>query len=196
MRDIEREPSLRWELKRATADLHQEVEDALPLLRPELTIAVYRRVLERFLGFYAPHEAQLPALGAALPFPLRQRTALLEADLRALGATGDELEAVPRCLPPTLKRVEQLAGWLYVFEGAALGGRVVSRALHRNLSLTPDRGMAFFTGDAEGVGERWTTVSGWLETLPAAGADPDLVVAAACDTFARLGAWMGAVHGD
>ncbi len=190
MRALEREPSLRAELKRATATLHQQVESRLPLLAGDLTAGVYRRILECFLGFYAPHEAQLPAFGAALPFPLRDRSALLEADLRALGATSAELAAVPRCLPLPLTGREQVAGWLYVVEGASLGGQVVSRALARRLSLGRENGAAFFIGDGDGTAARWREVVGWLESLPLDGADGARVIAAASDTFARLNAWM------
>ena len=75
--------SLRQQLKRETAALHQRLEAQLGLLDPALSLERYRRVLQVFYGFYAPVEASLVPLAAAvgppLGFPLRARSELHRA---------------------------------------------------------------------------------------------------------------------
>src|SRR5580765_1338470 len=81
------ETSLRKRLKRDTAAVHQHLEDQLGLLEPGLDVHRYRRVLERFYGFYVPVEMDVARLAAVEPlgFPLRARAELIARDLLALG---------------------------------------------------------------------------------------------------------------
>ena len=165
---------LRQQLKRETADLHQRLETELGLLEPELSLHRYRRVLEAFYGFYAPVEASLARLAAAGPplgFPLRARSELIESDLLALGLSRRELAELPRCTDlPRLSCPEDLAGCLYVLEGACLGGQVIAPALRQRLGVAKGSGASFFVGDAEGTSARWLLVLAWLEGLARAGA--------------------------
>ena len=166
---------LRRRLRRETAGLHQHLEAQLAVLDPQLSIHRYRNVLRAFYGFYPPVEAglaQLAAAGPPLGFPLRARAALLESDLLALGASRPELAELPRCadLPRLLCR-EDLAGCLYVLEGACLGGQVIAPMLQRRLGLAKGSGASFFVGDAEATAARWTCVLTWLEGMSSAGAD-------------------------
>ena len=184
---------LRGELKRETADLHDRLEALLGLLEPGLSIRRYRQVLEIFFGFYAPIEAGLAQLVAARPppgFSLKARSALLAGDLLTLGLSGRELAELPRCrsLPPLSNR-EELAGCLYVLEGASLGGRVIARALDTRLGIAKDSGASFFVGDAEATSARWREVLAWLDGLIHDGARSDVVVTAARATFLAFASW-------
>jgi heme oxygenase len=100
-------------------------------------------VLETFYGFYVPVEIDVTRLAAAEPplgFPLRARAELIERDLLALGRSPADLSALPLCSDrPQLSCVEDLAGCLYVLEGACLGGQVVNALLHRRLGLAKRR---------------------------------------------------------
>ena len=113
-------------------------------------------------GDYGPVEAalaQLAAAGPPLGFPLRARAALIESDLLALGASRPELTDLPRCADlPRLSCREDLAGCLYVLEGACLGGQVIAPVLKRRLGLAKGSGASFFAGDAEATAARWTRV--------------------------------------
>ena len=128
---------LRQELRRETADLHRRLEIDLGLLESELSLDRYRRVLEFFFGFYAPIEAGLARVASAGPplgLPLRARTALIESDLLSLGLSRREIADLPRCADlPRLSCPEDLAGCLYVLEGACLGGQVIAPALRERL---------------------------------------------------------------
>ena len=185
---------LRQQLKRETAGLHQRLEAQLGLLEPELSIHRYRRVLQIFYGFYAPVEAGLVRLAAAGPplgFPLRARSELIERDLLALGLSRRELAELPRCTDlPRLSCPEDLAGCLYVLEGACLGGQVIAPALHRRLGVAKGSGASFFVGDAEATSARWILVLTWLDGLVRAGARSEEIVASACATFLTLARWV------
>src|SRR4029079_5048564 len=134
----ERPSLLQRQLRHETAGLHRHLDHQLALLDPGLSIARYREVLQVFLGFYAPIEAGLAPLassrGASLGFPLRARTELIERDLLALGASRRQVAELPRCSDlPRLLCLEDLAGCLYVLEGASLGGQVIAPVLERRL---------------------------------------------------------------
>ena len=190
--------SLRQRLKRETASAHQHLEDKLGLLDPGLDVHRYLRVLERFYGFYVPVEIDVARLAAAEPlgFALRARAALIERDLLALGRSPAELAALPLCRDrPELSCFEDLAGCLYVLEGACLGGQVLIPLLQRRLGVAKDSGAAFFAGDEEGTLPRWTVVVAWLDGLPRTGASTPKIIRAATATFSAFARWAAVTRG-
>ena len=84
---------------------------------------------------------------------------------------------------PELSCVEDLAGGLYVLEGACLGGQVLSPLLHRRLGLTKGSGAAFFAGDEESTLPRWTLFVAWVDGLPRTGASTTKIIRAATGTL-------------
>jgi heme oxygenase len=193
------ETSLRQRLKRETAAVHGQLEAQLGLLDPSLDVHRYLRVLETFYGFYVPVEIDVTRLVAAqlpLGFPLRARAALIERDLLALGLSPADLAALPLCRDrPALSSVEDLAGCLYVLEGACLGGQVLSPLLHRRLGLAKGSGAAFFAGDEELTLSRWTVIVAWLDGLPRTGASTAKIISAATATFDAFARWAAAARG-
>ena len=192
---------LHRQLKRETAGLHQRLEAQLGLFEPEFSINRYVQVLQIFYGFYAPVEASLVRLTAARPglgFPLRARSGLIESDLLALGLSRRELAELPRCTNlPRLSCPEDLAGCLYVLEGACLGAQVIAPALYQRLGVAKGSGASFFVGDAEKTSARWILVLAWLYGLVRTGARSEDVVASARTTFLTLARWVerqGASH--
>jgi heme oxygenase len=185
---------LRQQLKRETAELHRRLELDLGLLESELSLDRYRRVLEFFLGFYAPIEAGLARVASAGPplgFPLRARTPLIESDLLSLGLSQQEIADLPRCADlPRLSCPEELAGCLYVLEGACLGGQVIAPALRERLGVAQGSGASFFIGDAEGTAARWSLFLAWLGGLVQAGSATAEVVASARATFLAFARWV------
>jgi heme oxygenase len=145
-------------------------------------------------GFYAPLEAGLVALAAAcrpIGFPLRARSELIEDDLLALGLSRREVAEQPQCgMLPRLISPEDLAGCLYVLEGACLGGQVIAPLLYRRFGVAQGSGASFFVGDAEGTSARWMLVLAWLEVVACSGARSEEIVAAARATFQTLGRWV------
>ena len=122
--------------------MHQHLEAQLGLLDPSLDVHRYRRVLETFYGFYVPVEIDVTRLAAAelpLGFPLRARRAHRARSPGARPVSGGSRGAPAMCDRPELSCVEDLAGCLYVLEGACLGGQVLSPLLHRRLGLAKGR---------------------------------------------------------
>jgi heme oxygenase len=192
---------LHQQLKCETAELHLRLEAQLGLLEPELSIHRYQRVLQTFYGFYAPIEVGLVRLTAAAPplgFPLRARSELIERDLLALGLSWHELAELPRCTDlPRLSCPEDMAGCLYVLEGACLGAQVIAPALYQRLGVAKGSGASFFVGDAEKTSARWILVLTWIDALVRTGARSEDVVASARATFLTLARWVerqGASH--
>ena len=187
------EISLRQRLKRETTVVHQHLEAQLGLLNPGLDVQRYLRVLEAFYGFYVPVEAAVRQHAVAelpLGFPLRARAGLIECDLLAIGLSPADLAALPLCRHrPDLSCVEDLAGCLYVLEGACLGGQVISPLLHRRLGLTKGSGAAFFAGDEEATLPRWTLFVAWVDGLPRTGASTTKIISAATATFEAFARW-------
>lgn len=185
-------------LREATRDVHTRIERVLPLLEPGLTRARYTRVVEAFYGFYAPLEPALAraaaAEGAALALDLRAKLPLLATDLRALGVTSAQIEALPRCRDlPVLDSASHALGILYVIEGSTLGGQIIRKHLRDRLELDAASGAAFFTGYGATTGAMWTRFvdhvnhSTTLET--------DAAVRAAVHTFETLTEWLEARSG-
>lgn len=170
---------------------HAAIEQTLDLMREQLSLDDYRRILERFFGFYRPVELQFArATGSAeveALLMLRPREPLLRADLIALGMpTPDSL---PMCLDlPPLTTAPQCLGCLYVMEGATLGGQVLSRHLERTLGVTPETGARFFTGDGPQTGELWKKFRTAFTEFDTPETQDD-VVASAIATFRALRAW-------
>jgi len=184
--------SLPARLKEATAPLHDSVERALPLAAPGLTLDAYRRILAAFLGFYVPLEAALIRVARRWPRDLdllgREKISRLRQDLKTLGATEVDLAAVPLC--PTVPRIEDVPralGCMYVLEGATLGGRVVSRSIHENLSIDAHGGGSFFQAYGVETAPMWRSFVARLNRQP----PPfDEVVTAALETFERFEHWL------
>jgi heme oxygenase len=84
-------------------------------------------------------------------------------------------------------------GALYVFEGATLGGQLISRHLEEKLGLRDGAGYRYYRSYGPDVGRRWQEFRALLQEHATTGSD-DAIVASAADTFERLHAWCTAVH--
>ncbi len=181
-------------LREATSALHRRIEAELDLLAPDLTLQRYRRIQEIFYGYYEPLERRIvdavPAKAMAPSFAILSRAALLRRDLAALGVPPAVLAELPRCADlPTLHRTADLAGCLYVIEGASLGGRLVSTELGPRLGISAQHGASFFVGEGPRTGARWKAVLAWIECVAAEEGTGDAIVDAAVETFLTLERW-------
>lgn len=189
---------LHGRLRAATATLHLNVERHLDLVDPALTRARYQSVLANLYGYYEPLEQRLferPSAGPTPPcgdgFSPKRRAPALERDLLSLGVSPAAIAALPRCSRlPALNGPPDLVGCLYVIEGAALGGQLITRAIERHLGLSPAGGGSFFFGEGPGTGVRWRRFLSWIEEQTLTGTFAEIAVARACDTFRTLGAWL------
>ena len=86
------------DLKAATQPLRERVEANIPLLDPQLTFDIYRALLRRFNGFYAPFEATSTSAAGenfTLYHSRAYKPAWLEQDLYALGDDDRHLATLP-----------------------------------------------------------------------------------------------------
>ncbi|WP_375489136.1 biliverdin-producing heme oxygenase [uncultured Jatrophihabitans sp.] len=188
-------------LRQRTASTHARVEDGLALLDPALTPARLRTVLERFHGFWHGTEPVLdrwadvdPGTAASLDWPRRRRTLGLRADLAVLGASDADVAALPVAAAVfDTADTAQAFGWLYVSEGSALGGAVISRHLVAcdTLPSAPSGRLATFTPYPEGPGPMWRSYLARLDEFVGDDqARAGQVADAAARTFDSLATWL------
>ena len=180
-------------LRVETRPEHDAIEAALDLTCRALTRESYRRTLEHFYGYYQPLEVAVRAVqgwgGHGLDPDERRKTQLLEFDLRALGVVAS-LDSLPVChdIPP-VDRLAAAFGYLYVTEGATLGGQIISRHVRQAIGVTPESGGRFFHGYGERTGIMWQTFRTALAAFATTRDTQDEVVASAVQTFRTLRAW-------
>lgn len=169
---------------RAATRAHHERLDRLIDLRRLRDGRRYGRVLQVMDGFLAAWES---CVTAALPGTwhawLRQRSRrpFLQQDLRVLGlAAGPPLQPMPPFATAG-------AAWasVYVMEGSALGGQVITRSLG-DAGLRPDRGAAYFHGWGPATGPMWKEVRLLLDQQLADPASLAHACDGACATFDAL----------
>ncbi len=177
---------LRERLRHETRGAHDALDGALDLLGVPLSLAQYRRLLERFHGF---HRGIEPALAVRLDAALlrgRGKLPALEHDLVACGMRLQEMTALPVAdLPPLADQAEAM-GAFYVAEGSTLGGRLIGRHLRNNPSV-PAEAQRYFNVYGEQTGDRWREACAALEVSVA---DGDRTVRAANAVFAALLDWL------
>ena len=174
-------------LRSETRTEHEQMEATFQL--PE-TRADLLRWVAAFFGFLEPLEEHVVrGLGSDHALVVgRTKAAWLREDLRALGLSEGEIAALPRCLAlPPLHTRAQMLGALYVFEGATLGGQIISKHIESALGLTDGAGYRYFRSYGPDVGRRWHEFRALLLENPSAADDE--IVASARATFAALRAW-------
>lgn len=180
-------------LRSETRIAHEALESRLDILSPDLTLARYLRMLERFHGFWRRWQPAMTGMTAIAPLMTgRTRLDSLEADLAALGRTPSQISALP--MIPSLPAIDGAGGALgslYVMEGSTLGGQLVARHLDRLLGLAPDSGARYFAGYGAETGARWREFRAIF--LAVAGTEDDeAVIAGAESTFRVLADWIPA----
>jgi heme oxygenase len=154
-------------LKSATAHLHAEVEFTLGFDKITRSTATYSKaLLILYLVFnqaykelsdidFQPRKIDLGSIG--------RRRDWLAADLHALALP---LPA-PQSLGFKLPTSGHGFGCLYVLEGSALGGRVISKRVKQTLGLGPASGGAYFHGLGRQTSSHWSDFLTALNTIPA-----------------------------
>lgn len=184
-------PPVLQDLRAGTAELHIALEKRLPFFSDTLDTPAFERLMQAYYGFYQPLEQALLASGAVpddfnlLP---RLKADTLRADLRALGATADDL---PLCEDlPVIDSSAGSLGVLYVLEGATLGGQILRREIAARLNLDADNGAAFLDVYGAATGRRWREFIEYLSNRPMAASERAAVVSAAQITFSCFEQWL------
>jgi len=147
------------QLRAQTAELHQQLDDALELEIGQITRQKYVEFLRGSLAALEPLETGLKPW---LKPDARSRCEALRQDLRTLGA-----DSVVAPLPdaPRLENEAAAFGARYVIEGSALGGAILSRNFDVALQLEGSA-LSYLTLHGAGLGEHWR---GFLAELEAFG---------------------------
>src|SRR4051812_28976854 len=119
-------------LREETETLHQELEKVLiPRIKQTNTPTAYISLLQLFYGYYYPLEQHIAAhLDTSFPggFEQRRKASLLLQDIAVIN--GSALAAPVLCTDiPEITDACQALGALYVLEGSALGGQVISQII-------------------------------------------------------------------
>lgn len=178
------------DLRTATAEAHARLDAGLPLVGPALTREAYGRTLARMAAVHLPLEAAVATVGgwAEVGFDpaAHSRAHLLRRDLQVL-----DLPIPPSPTLPAIRGMGEAMGVLYVLEGSALGGQVISRHVKRTLGIDPETGGAFFAGHGASTGPMWKAFCAALERFGAAHADGRAdAVRAAEETFSLMERWL------
>lgn len=149
------------ELRLTTRAEHDRIESILRLTEP-MTMARYATILCGFDTFLRVWE---PRIHAALPlrlqswFRARRRGGFASADVEWLRAVAGiapvPLSAATAAALP-LGDMAEILGSLYVIEGSALGGRVITPHLKSTLGLGQGRGASYFHGFGGETGVMWS----------------------------------------
>lgn len=147
-------------LRHCTGPLHDRIETLLRLDAP-MPLARYGRVVSGFHEFLQLWEARVRA---ALPqrlhgwFDERRRGQFAASDVAALGLHKDAaLQRSAQEAQPLidLASPDAVFGSLYVLEGSALGGQVLTPRLREHHGLTPEHGASYFHGFGARTGAMW-----------------------------------------
>ncbi len=147
-------------LRRCTGPLHERIEAVLRLEAP-MPLVRYARVLRGFHEFLQLWE---PRVRAALPgalqpwFDGRRRAGMAERDVHHLSAPMDaDIRASAQRSLDRLRLDSAAAafGAMYVIEGSALGGQVLTPQIAAMHGLSPERGIRYFHGFGERTGAMW-----------------------------------------
>ncbi len=140
-------------LRQATADSHGRIESLLQF-EGHFTLSHYERVMSGFTAFllaWEPMIAQRLAPDAKPWFAGRVRGPFAIRDLAALRLS----QPAPARLCIDLDGPAEVFGSMYVLEGSALGGQVISRRLAEQHGLGSSNGASYFAGWGQETGAMW-----------------------------------------
>lgn len=179
-------------LKAETKPAHDSLERKLDLLSPDLSLSDYRRIIEKFFGFYSPVEEAMKTSRFAEAYFGRWKTEILKNDLRDLGMNVQEISELPRCLElPPFEQEEHFLGTLYVLEGSTLGGTVLAKHFGPRFHLDHLNGLRFFTVYGAKTAENWNNWRTFSEEYATSrGLDQNIIVSQADKTFTSLEFWL------
>jgi len=189
--------NLRKRLQEETKSLHDKIEQTFLLkkiLLQEITLSNYQLLIQKFYGFITPCEALIDSLPCNLVIQNRKKNPWLEQDLHALQIPNNNETKVPICRDlPELSDDEQVLGYLYVMEGATLGGQVIAKILQTQLQITAENGGRFFHAYGEKTKIMWNDFCLDLGTVDCI-EQQNKIIYSAIDTFKRFHEWMEAGH--
>ena len=196
---ISRGSAFMTRLNAATAALHDDRE----VFGGRVSWLDYRLYLMRLYGFHAVVEAALsgfrPLATVIADASLRNhKTALLAADLVALGLDRRDLPQLPRMAFRVPLALPEALGWTYVVESGTLRSKLLARRLARQLPEEIQRASAYLGCYGEEAATRWRELGDALDAFAQGQRAADelacaRVIDAARDAAIQLRCWVGPV---
>lgn len=150
-------------LRKETRHIHEEIERASlfsRIINHNITLPEYHNLMLILHDFIAPREkiikAQYPDFIAG-----REKTPLLEYDLLKMGVDFTQSDYQYLNTNP-FNAYPDVFGYLYVIEGATLGGQVIKKCLMENNKLNHAISMRYFNSYDDNTKKNWTL---FLHTL-------------------------------
>ena len=178
---------LHQRLKEKTQVYHHQIERT-PLLNKlvnsSIDLAGYRILLKQFHAYIIPCEATILCSPWSSLLENRNKTSQLNKDLMDIG-TPENIKCP--VLPPLITR-EQIIGYLYVIEGATLGGQIIARILQDKLGLTPQYGARYFNSYGPNTKKMWDEFCHLLNQVKAS--HEHQVIVSASMTYTAMIDWF------
>lgn len=182
-------------LKQGTQVHHHSIENAIPVMRDDLTPEAYLKILKRFYGFHKTFEENLrryPALQMIVAdFPQRQKLHLLKEDLAFLGVEEESQHRLPILLEGLpINSIAEVLGSMYVMEGSTLGGQLISKHLQDLFGMKPQLGASYYNAYGDRTGKMWQSFKNSLKAYVKTPEQKSDAVHGAQRTFTCLQNWM------
>lgn len=173
-----------------TREVHRSLE-SLPIWEAAFSDRrAYSALLDRLLSLVRPTDAAIAkTLGPSVPadFSAAVRSQWLEADRRSLAKSSPSDVDDDRAMGAIASSSAfAAAGTLYVLEGSALGGMILSRRLTAAFGIGPGDGGSYFFGHGAETPARWRRFLAWLDALSWDETSAEAAASAALSTFARF----------
>lgn len=184
---------LRKRLKEETKHLHDKIEQTFLLnqiTQNEITLSGYQLLIKKFYGFITPCEDLIGSLICKSIIENRKKKPWLEQDLHALKIFNIDDITFPRGIDlPVLSEHEHVIGYLYVMEGATLGGQIITKILKTHLQITQDKGGRFFYGYGAETKRMWNEFCSFLYSINEI-EKQNKIIHSASNTFNQLYKWI------
>lgn len=184
-------------VKERTDSYHQNIETVGRLKRlfsEDYTKEEYRALLRQFYGYHKPLERAFMESGELrelLDFTSRQRVGALEADLKTLGMSQEEIDALPESTElPRHDTLPRLVGCMYVLEGSTMGGQMISKHLSAKFGFENGEGVRFYAGYGAETMPMWKAFKGFVNENFSSSEELDQISESAAETFITMGKWL------
>lgn len=178
-------------LKSSTHQYHYQIEQ-VDLLKKitsnKITRTEYKKLLCQFYGFINPCEEKIKQKFQHI-IKGREKSALLSKDLLELNCTVSRNFLFCKNIP-SFNTVPDVLGYLYVFEGATLGGQLLANLLKQTFQTEPDVPMRYFSGYGEQTRKNWDAFLKFLIGCDFNCDERKNLIESAINTFSSLLNWL------
>lgn len=186
-------------LRAETAEIHERLHaDATlsALVDGRLSRKGYEWLMCRMYGFYRPLDdricsAEKNQISIPRSVAFAPRSPMLAGDLSALGFDGCQLDDLPRCQNlPEITTPADLAGVLYVIDGATRGGVLLNACVSRLLGTESTVGRTYWDWCRQSGGAHWRSTRQSIDRFGLDKAATTRMTLAAKQTFLAFESWF------